>query len=238
MNTEQQEDNQEDILPVYRRAKTLYPFIGVLVFLIIVSIVIFLLVLWSRFQNKLQQNPVAAEQVDMDQMLGTWYVKANLPTDADKDAINYTMSFSKVDKNNLQMITQCEVGHRFQKKSKAERLRSGVFAMKVNKYSKMTTDQQSGDDLVLPAKFDVTFFKSKELWVLDKDEYYTWMVIGSPKGKYLWILSRNPELPSGVYHQILRRLKPYDKTYNLTKLQSIFHKDKNDTKKTFINTLN
>ncbi len=47
------------------------------------------------------------------------------------------------------------------------------------------------------AKFKVSFlgpFYLGDYWVLDHAQDYSWSIVGEPSGRYLWILSRSPNL--------------------------------------------
>lgn len=44
-------------------------------------------------------------------------------------------------------------------------------------------------------------------WVIMLDEDYKWAVVSDPKKKYLWILSREKEMPEDVYAKILADLR-------------------------------
>ena len=48
------------------------------------------------------------------------------------------------------------------------------------------------------AKFRLTFFPFvyKDYWVLDYAPDHSWVVLGEPTGKYLWLFSRSPNLES------------------------------------------
>lgn len=48
----------------------------------------------------------------------------------------------------------------------------------------------------LNAKFRLSFFPfvSKEYWVLDYAPDYSWVVLGEPTGKYLWLFTRKTNL--------------------------------------------
>ncbi len=41
-----------------------------------------------------------------------------------------------------------------------------------------------------------------DYWVIDLDPEYQWAVVGGPSRKYLWILSRTPQLPRAQFEQI------------------------------------
>ncbi|PSH03853.1 MAG: hypothetical protein CXZ00_09715 [Acidobacteria bacterium] len=58
------------------------------------------------------------------------------------------------------------------------------------------------------AKLRVTFFWPffGNYWVLDLGSDYEYAVVGEPSRKYLWILSRTPQMNDALYQQILSRL--------------------------------
>ena len=73
-------------------------------------------------------------------------------------------------------------------------------------------------DAASNAKLKVSFFWpfSGDYWIIDLGKDYEYAVIGHPKRKYLWILSRSTTMDETVYESILSRLK--DKQYDITKL--------------------
>ena len=48
-------------------------------------------------------------------------------------------------------------------------------------------------------------FASGDYWVLDLADDYSHALVGAPSGKYLWILSRTPDLPEETYAAITQR---------------------------------
>ena len=44
-----------------------------------------------------------------------------------------------------------------------------------------------------------------DYWVIDLDPGYQWAVIGEPRRKYLWILSRTPDMEREVFERISQR---------------------------------
>ncbi len=59
------------------------------------------------------------------------------------------------------------------------------------------------------SKLKVTFFWpfSGDYWVLDIDPEYRRGLVGTPNRKYLWVLSRTPEMASAEYEHLLARAK-------------------------------
>ena len=79
---------------------------------------------------------------------------------------------------------------------------------------KAFVDENSGN-----AKLKVQFFwpfKGK-YWIIDLAYDYSYAVVSHPNRKYLWILSRKPELDDEIYNSILTRLK--EKGFDLSDLQ-------------------
>ena len=62
-------------------------------------------------------------------------------------------------------------------------------------------------DPVTNAKLKVTFFWPfyGDYWIIDLGEKYEYAVVGHPTRKYLWVLSRTPEMEESVYRGILER---------------------------------
>jgi hypothetical protein len=74
-------------------------------------------------------------------------------------------------------------------------------------------------DMETNAKLKVSFFGPfwGNYWIIDLDPDYRWAVVGEPKRKYLWILSRTRSMDDELYGQILARLP--DKGYDPNGLQ-------------------
>jgi apolipoprotein D and lipocalin family protein len=60
-----------------------------------------------------------------------------------------------------------------------------------------------------PAKLEVSFFWPfwGDYWVIDLDPNYEFAVVGQPSRRYLWILSRTPQMDDATYQGIVSRLE-------------------------------
>ena len=58
------------------------------------------------------------------------------------------------------------------------------------------------------AKLKVRFFWPfwAAYWIIDLGEAYEYAVVGHPKRKYLWILSRTPDMSPELYQAIVERV--------------------------------
>ena len=76
----------------------------------------------------------------------------------------------------------------------------------------------------IPSKLKVSFFLFfyADYFVLELDENYQWAVIGSKSDKYLWILSRTPQMDENLYNELLNKLTI--RGYDVTKLIEVEQK--------------
>ena len=63
-------------------------------------------------------------------------------------------------------------------------------------------------DKTTNAKLKVTFFWPfyGDYWILDLGDNYEYAVVGAPNRKYLWILSRSPQMDEGLYRSLLAKM--------------------------------
>lgn len=68
------------------------------------------------------------------------------------------------------------------------------------------------------ARLKVSFFWPfrSDYWIIGLDEEYRWAVVGHPDRKYLWILSRTPQLPEAEASRALAAASAQG--YDLTRL--------------------
>jgi apolipoprotein D and lipocalin family protein len=82
------------------------------------------------------------------------------------------------------------------------------------------------------AKIKVSFFWpfSGDYWIIDLGENYEYAVVGHPSRKYLWILSRTPEMDDATYNLILKKLRK--QFYDVSKLMKTLQVKKNPSRGT------
>ncbi len=138
-----------------------------------------------------QTNPktlATVPSVDLKRYVGVWYEVARLPNRFEKDcAANVTATYTQRSVGKIEVINQCQKSNNVMKRSKGT---AKVVAGSGN------------------AKLKVTFFWpfAGDYWVLDLGQNYEYAVVGEPSRKYLWILSRTPQLDEALYQQLLNRM--------------------------------
>lgn len=134
-------------------------------------------------------DPPTVSQVDLNQYAGLWYEIARYPNGFQKNCEGVTAEYSLRDDGKIKVLNTCHTG----KKRSAE----GV-ARVVNNNS----------NAKLKVKFAPEWvpFASGDYWILHLEEDYSASLVGSPDGKYLWILSRTPKLSNTVLEKIKNRV--------------------------------
>ena len=137
--------------------------------------------------------------VDLERYIGQWYEIARYEHKFQKGCVGSKATYSLRDDGKITVLNQC-----YEKTNPAK--------MRSAKGKAWVVDKQSN------AKLKVSFFWpfSGDYWVIDLGENYEYAVVGHPGRKYLWILSRTPEMNEDVYNEILARLEKQD--YDTTKL--------------------
>lgn len=128
------------------------------------------------------------QSVDLSRYVGRWYEISRLPNRfqkkcADMVTANYTMRPD----GKIEVINRC-------------RKESGEYATAKGK-AKIVDNKTN-------AKLKVTFFWPfyGDYWILDLGPNYEYAVVGEPGRKYLWILSRSPQMDEALYQQLLQKM--------------------------------
>jgi apolipoprotein D and lipocalin family protein len=163
----------------------------------------------SFFSYAAQAAVTTVPLVDLQKYLGKWFEVASIPQKFQKQCVaNATAEYSLSDDEKIQVINSCDT---------EEGLRS------VAEGRAKVVDKQTN------TKLKVTFVKligwiflfSGDYWILDLAPDYSYALVGHPKSKYAWILSRSPSLPLEVYKQAEKKLRAngYDTCQVLTSVQ-------------------
>ena len=125
-------------------------------------------------------------KLDIKRYMGTWYEIARYDHSFEKNLVGVTAIYTLRPDGKITVINQ---GYKHSMKGKLSRARGKA---------KLPDPKE-------PGKLKVSFFLFfyADYFILELDENYQWVLIGSSSDKYLWILSRNPELSPSTYEKIL-----------------------------------
>jgi apolipoprotein D and lipocalin family protein len=147
------------------------------------------------------QPPETVKNVDLDQYMGRWYDIASYPAFFQKGCRCTTADYELVpNKDYVRVINRCI---RFKRgRSKLSTVIGKAYPVKGSGNSKLKVQ------FFWPFKGDY--------YIIGLAEDYSWAIVGHPKRKYLWILSRESLLPAVTYNEILKILQ--SKGYDVNRL--------------------
>jgi apolipoprotein D and lipocalin family protein len=164
---------------------------------------LFFICLFSCQDDNENMNEIkTVPYVDLNKFMGDWYVIANIPTFLEKNATNAVESYK------LNSKGEVETTFSFYKNSpEGEKKTYYPKGFIVDKKSNAVWKMQ----FLWP-------FKLTSL-IIDLAVDYSYTVIGVPNRKYVWIMSRKPELSEKTYKSILEKLESIG--YDLSKIKKL-----------------
>ena len=166
-----------------------------------------LILIMSLFPTKVAkaQELQTVPFVDLGRYVGTWYEIASFPQSFQRGCFCTTATYSLSDKGFVIVENRCN--------------RNGINGEESYIKGKAFIEKNSGN-----AKLKVQFFWPfrGKYWIIDLDKEYTYAVVSHPNKKYLWILSRSPEMDLQTYQEILYKLE--SKGFDLSLLKKTIQK--------------
>ncbi|GAA4470158.1 lipocalin family protein [Nemorincola caseinilytica] len=138
--------------------------------------------------------------VDVNKYAGKWYEIASFPQRFQKGCHCTTAEYELCDRGYVIVHNRCR--------------KDGPNGKVKEAWGKAFIQKNSGN-----AKLKVRFrwpFSGK-YWIIDLADNYSYAVVSHPNKKYLWILSRSPQMSTDTYQAILARLEK--KGFDLEKLR-------------------
>jgi len=134
--------------------------------------------------------PSPAKPVDLERYLGLWYEIARYDNSFERGCEAVTAEYSLRPDGLIRVLNTCRDG------SPAGRARSSEGKARIVPGSEN-------------AKLKVSFFGPFFLgnyWVREHADDYAWSIVGEPRGKYLWILSREAVPGPDTLDMLLKRV--------------------------------
>ncbi len=162
----------------------------------------FLFVLSCTDTNSQMLDKTTVKELDLNRYLGTWYEIARFPHSFEKNLVGVTATYSLRDDGKIKVLNQ-------------------GYKNTLNGELSVAEGKAKIPNKLEPAKLKVSFF-----WifygdynVLELDENYQYVMIGSSTDKYFWILSRTPQMEPATYEMLLEKARK--RGYNLEKLENV-----------------
>jgi len=156
--------------------------------------------------NSQMIDKTTVKELDLNRYLGTWYEIARFPHSFEKNLVGVTATYSLRDDGKIKVLNQ---GY----KNTLEGERSEAVGK-----AKIPNKQEQG-------KLKVSFFWIfyADYFVLELDENYQYVMIGSSSDKYFWILCRTPKMDDLTYNMLLEKARK--RGYNLDKLVKVTQRE-------------
>jgi apolipoprotein D and lipocalin family protein len=154
-----------------------------------ILLIMALLTLFGCKSREISPAPVAS--VDVNRYVGLWYEIASNPATFTKGCQCTTAEYTLRPDGSLTVVNKCRRGPAGAKQSSIT--------------GKAWVVEGSGN-----ARLKVQFFWPirAPYWIVALDSIdYQWAAVSGPGGKYLWILSRKPQMDEAVYQDILAQLR-------------------------------
>ncbi|MBN2213851.1 MAG: lipocalin family protein [Bacteroidales bacterium] len=157
-------------------------------------IIIFLILPFAILSCKTSEqmgkiDTTTVKHVDINRYVGKWYEIARFPNSFEKDLVGVTANYTLRKNGKIDVLNQGYVGA-LDGKSKQARGKA-----------KIPDPEEAGK---LKVSFFLFFYA--DYYILELDEAdYQYALVGSSSDKYLWILSRNPELPDHIYDMLVEK---------------------------------
>jgi len=158
--------------------------------------ILILLIMASFLSCKTTQDLPTVEKVDIQKYSGTWYEIARLPNSFEKGLECVTATYTPKSKGKIEVLNK---GYTLDKKGKMKTAKGTAWV----------------PDPAYPGRLKVTFFWpfSGNYYIMSLDEDYSYVLVGDPTRKYLWVLSRSKELDSAIYSSLMDQAK--DQGFNV-----------------------
>ncbi|MBP1735604.1 MAG: outer rane lipoprotein, lipocalin family [Deltaproteobacteria bacterium] len=167
---------------------------------------ILLIVTGCTYMDKEPSPPLeTVSHVDLGRYMGKWYEIARYPNSFQEGCVGSMATYTLMNDGRVSVLNECNDGS-FRGKLRSAKGKAWIVDKETN------------------AKLKVSFFWpfAGDYWILEIDNDYSYVVVGHPKRKYLWILSRNKIMEDVTYEGILGRLAKIHH-YDISKLIKTIH---------------
>lgn len=160
--------------------------------IVIAGLLVLFLSVLVRAGEKGKEPLRVVPSVDLERYTGVWYEIARLPNRFEKKCeSDVTAEYERIDAKRLKVINQC-------RKSDGEMSRAvgeAKLASKDGPNSRLKVRFAPGFLSFLP-------FVWGDYQIIELADDYSYALVGEPGRKYLWILSRSPQMDEQTYRKL------------------------------------
>ncbi len=133
---------------------------------------------------KTTQELKTVDYVDLERYQGKWYEITKIPNRFEKNLIYVTANYTLKENGKIKVLND-------------------GYNTKKGKYEKAVGEAKVNG----PGKLGVSFFKPfyGDYYIMELDEDYQWVLVGSPSRDYLWILARTPQISEELITELSKK---------------------------------
>lgn len=126
------------------------------------------------------------KQVDVTRYMGQWYEIARYEHSFEKGMTHVKANYRLLSNGNIEVVNSG--------------IKNGKFKVKKGKARQVSIKD--------PGKLEVSFFLwfYSDYYIMELDKDYNYAVVGSSSDKYLWILSRTPQIEDSLKQSLLTKI--------------------------------
>lgn len=150
-----------------------------------------IILLLSWFMTGAEIDTRTVKEVDLNRYMGVWYEIARIDNRFERGLVGPTAEYSLKANGKIRVINR---GYKGTLNGKLKTAKGKAYI----------------PDPAAPGKLRVSFFPFiySDYYILELEpEHYEWVLVGSSSPRYLWILSRTPQLPEETVSRILTRAR-------------------------------
>jgi apolipoprotein D and lipocalin family protein len=151
----------------------------------------------AHAQESAVKDVEVVPDVDLNRYTGTWYEIARLPNGFQGKCVSdVTATYTLLEDGDVQVVNRC-------------RKANGEMSEVTGKARRASKD---GPNSKLEVRFAPSWlsflpFVWGDYWIMVLAPDYSYVAIGGPDRKYLWILSRTPAMEEGTLQMVLKQVK-------------------------------
>jgi len=142
------------------------------------------------------------EHVDVKRYMGTWFEIAKLPQRFEKGLVGIKANYTLLPDGKVEVLNS---GYKEGFNGKMKTIKGKAWVA----------------DTATNAKLKVSFFWpfTGNYWIIELGKDYEYAVVGDESRKYLWILSRTPQMDEALYNELLKRVQ--DRGFDVSKVEKV-----------------
>ncbi len=150
-----------------------------------------------RASETTETNNGTITRLDIPRYMGRWYEIARYDHRFERGMTHVFTEYTLEDNGKIRVVNH---------------------GIKNGKQKEITGKAKQPNPSEYPGRLKVSFFLwfYSDYYILELDTDYQYAIVGSSSDKYLWILSRTPELPQSTLDELLKNIE--QRGYDLSKL--------------------